>query len=319
MIILAAALILLFAIAANFSLIRTLFCNLTAPKLSLDDSADWAGGRSEHLVYGDSDSQYIDLYIPSDAENPPLFVLVHGGGFILNDAHSHQAQFMYRYFRDNGYACATVNYRLASEAPFPAACEDVHNAVVFLSDHAEQYGYQADRIAIWGESAGAYLAAREALTERDASIKALVGYYGIYDFSTAEEQFTAQGIPKFIRSIANSWISGQSEEYDSPEEYWVRKASSDWTDKDIADYSVLNIAEQPASGSDLQIWLLHGLTDITVPHMQSVNLAEALRQSCGEENVRLDLLDGYIHGDDRFYTDGMLHEVDLFLREAFTD
>ena len=53
--------------------------------------------------------------------------------------------------------------------------------------------------------------------------------------------------------------------------------------------------------------------------MQSVNLAEALRQSCGEENVRLDLLDGYIHGDDRFYTDGMLHEVDLFLREAFTD
>ena len=55
------------------------------------------------------------------------------GGFVYNDSQSRQAQLMYRYFRDHGYACASVNYRLAQEAAFPAGVEDVKSAIRFSS------------------------------------------------------------------------------------------------------------------------------------------------------------------------------------------
>ena len=306
-------------IAVNFSLVRILCCNMFAPKIKMDESTAWAGGVSEHLLYGESESQYVDLYVPDGTEQPPLFVLVHGGGFVANDAHSRQAQFMYRYFRDHGFACATVNYRLAGEAPFPAACEDVHAAVVLLAEKAEQYGYNADRIAIWGESAGAYLATREALTETDANIAALVSYYGCYDFLAAEDQFINQGfpgIPKWIRKIANNWLSGTCGGYSAPEEYWLRKEFAEWTEEDIEAASVQYIAEKEAANPELKVYIIHGLADITVPYAQSVNLAEALRQRYGEENVTFRLVDGFIHGDDRLYADEQLQEVAQFIENA---
>ena len=138
--------------------------NLTAKKLSLDASTDWSGGESYLKVpyASDSESQYLDLYVPSNVENPELYVIVHGGGFITGDSQTRQAQFMYRYFRDHGYACATVNYRLAQEAPFPAGLEDVKAAVRFLRSHAEEYGYSTDHVSIFGESAGGYLASMTA-------------------------------------------------------------------------------------------------------------------------------------------------------------
>ena len=113
---------------------RVVFHNLFAATEKLDDSTEWSGGTSyEKLAYSDvSENDYMNLYVP-DAEEPmPLMVLVHGGGFVYNDCESRQAQFMYRYFRDHGYACASVNYRLAQEASFPAALEDVKAAVRFL-------------------------------------------------------------------------------------------------------------------------------------------------------------------------------------------
>ena len=118
-VLLALLLILALALVVNRYTVRQVWCNLTSPTLKLDESTDWAGGRTwEHLAYAsDSEAQYVDLYVPDTPEQPaPLFVLIHGGGFIANDAQSRQAQFLYRYFRDHGFACASVNYRLSAEA-----------------------------------------------------------------------------------------------------------------------------------------------------------------------------------------------------------
>ena len=92
---------------------------------------EWTGGKSyKNVQYSEvSASDYLNLYVPDDDNPPPLLVLVHGGGFVTNDCESRQAQLMYQYFRDHGWACATVNYRLAQEAFFPAAVEDVKCAV----------------------------------------------------------------------------------------------------------------------------------------------------------------------------------------------
>ncbi|MBQ1922747.1 MAG: alpha/beta hydrolase [Lachnospiraceae bacterium] len=121
-----------------------------SPTLPLDESEEWKGGRSfEGLVYAeDSEAQYIDLYVPESDAPMPLFVMIHGGGFAFNDAQSRQARFMYRYFRDHGFACASVNYRLSPEAAYPAAVCDVKAAVRFLCHNAGEYGFDADRIAV---------------------------------------------------------------------------------------------------------------------------------------------------------------------------
>lgn len=303
----------LFAIVANLGLLQILACNMTAPKLKLDESFSWRNGSYERIFYGESDAQFIDLYVPADTVNPRLFVLVHGGGFVMNDAQSRQAQFMYRFFREKGYACASVNYRLADEAPFPAACDDVHNAVVFLSQNAQEYGYDASNIAIWGESAGGYLATREALTETDAPITTLVSYYGCYELAVMGAQFEQQGISRFIRTVSSFWTAGKLNGYSSCEEFWMRKAYKDWTDEDRNAASVLAIAERGPANRSLDVMLVHGTADITVPMQQSVNLAEALRAFYGSEHVNFITVENCIHADDRLYSDEILTTVESFL------
>lgn len=315
-ILIAIILVLAVVLGLNHRLVWTLWNNLFAPKIELDTSESWQGGSFERVSYGASDAQYIDLYIPEDTEKPQLFVMIHGGGFIMNDAQSRQAQFYYRYFRDHGFACASVNYRLADESPFPAACEDVSAAVNYLADNAEKYGYNADKIAVWGESAGGHLAAREALTETGANIAVLVSYYGAYDLRAAEEQFIAQGVPKWVRDIANSWTNGHLVGYDSCEEYWLRKNYADWTQDDVLAASVQNIAENTAANPSLKTLLVVGNADITVPTQQTLNMEKALTARYGAENVRLDVFDGAIHADDRMYTDEYLAKVESFIREA---
>ena len=65
--------------------------------------------------------------------------------------------------------------------------------------------------------------------------------------------------------------------------------------------------------ADEQRIVVHGLSDITVPYTQSVDLAEALAVRYGEENVTLTLVDNTIHADDRLYTDEFLSGVAAFI------
>ena len=291
-------------------------CNLFQPALPLDENAEWTGGTYNRVYYGESEAQYADLYVPNTDEPSPLFVLVHGGGFVSNDAQSRQAQFMYRYFRDHGYACASVNYRLAAEAPFPAAIEDVGAAVKYLGQHAGEFGYNAEKVAIWGESAGGYLAAYEAISETEVNIAALVDFYGCTDFLTMEEQFEALGIPKLVRTIANSWAVGALEGFSSCEEYWLRKPYAEWSEELKKTASVVWQAEHNAKNPSLRSLIYHGDADMTVPDAQSAALFSALKHACGEGNVKYERFHGYMHAADRFYSDERLSEVESFIREV---
>ncbi len=326
------ALFLLLALLANRYTVRQIWCNLTSPTLKLDESADWAGGASyERVPYAsDSEAQYFDLYVPDTAERAPLLVLVHGGGFAFNDSQSRQAQFMYRYFRDHGFACASVNYRLSGEAPYPAACEDVKAAVRFLAHNADSYGYDAQRIAIWGESAGGYLACMTALSAPDAycdtlclgetaenrfpmpAFDALVDYYGCEDFESLRTQFEEEGLLPWVPKLANSWANEVLRDYDSLEEYWLRVPHSDWGERELVEASVLRRAErQENENPRLRTLIVHGDADITVSQLQSLTLFSVLRAQGAD--VQLRLVPRCKHADDRLFTDEMLAETADFL------
>ena len=328
----------------NYKASYAVFRNLTARRLKLDENAFWDGTVRERVPYAnDSESQYLDLYIPetgSDQEKPRLFVMVHGGGFIANDSQSRQPVFMYQYFRDRGYACASVNYRLAQEAPFPAGLEDVKAAVRFLQSRAEEYGYDASRTVIWGESAGGYLAVTEAFSnekefmgvrylgqdEDEAAgkfytgeVAVLVDYYGAVDLGTTWGEggdWKELGIPRAVIDIANSWIDKSAlEGYSSVEAYWLRKEIDEMSEEERNAFDPhWYLDENLSPESRPAVLIVHGDCDITVPYLQSKRLYDHLVRKIGEERTEFLLVPGMGHAADMLYSDEMLAKVDAFIQ-----
>ncbi len=324
--------------------VHMVFKNLTAYRINMDESSDWSGGASYlNVPYAsDSDSQYLDLYVPYTKENEPipqLFVLVHGGGFITNDSQSRQAQLMYRYFRDNGYACATINYRLAQEEPFPGALCDVKAAVRFLKAHADEYGYDAEHIAIWGESAGGYLAVAASVTndnefmdveyigqkeyeekageELSAKVDICVDYYGAVELTDKSDDWKTLGVPKFVVNIANSWLhTDVMEGYSDVESFWLRKETAQMSEEEKAYSDIYTyVAENISKDFGVKFWIAHGDCDITVPILQSERFYNTVKELLGEGNVFYRVVEGSGHAGDIMYSDEELSGLKIFLDE----
>jgi acetyl esterase/lipase len=95
----------------------------------------------------------------------------------------------------HGYAVAAIDYRLGSEALFPAQIDDVKAAVRWLRTHAGHYGLDPSRFGAWGASSGGHLAALAGLTgavaalgddgapaEPPSGVRAVVDFFGPTDF-----------------------------------------------------------------------------------------------------------------------------------------
>ncbi len=314
-----------------------MFYNLTAKTYELDESTDWSGGQTYLKVpYAEaSDEEYVDIYVPDDVENPPLIVLVHGGGFITNDSQARQTQWMYRYFRDHGYACASINYRLADEAEFPGALEDVKACIRFLKANADTYGFDAERVAIFGESAGAYLAIMATVTNDEqfsdlkfigeddlettysAEVNVLVDFYGTAEMGQYAEYWEELGYPTIMIEIANSWIRGEAiHGYETSHSWWIRKNESELSEEERAYYSAYTYMEENISAdSDLAVWISHGDADITVPIQCSEKLYGVMSSVLGEDRTMLNIVPHAGHAGDSMYTDEELAKIEAFLAE----
>ena len=113
--------------------------------------------------------QSLDLYVPdrtSGCDRPtPLVVYVHGGAFAAGDK-ANKVGDKVRLFTGEGWAFASLNYRLVGKpgagptrGVYPAAEQDVADAVAYLADHAEDYDLDPTHVTLLGHSAGALLVA----------------------------------------------------------------------------------------------------------------------------------------------------------------
>jgi len=106
---------------------------------------------------------------PSWAEPAPALIYYHGGGFTVGSVDTHDA--LCRMFaRDGKCTVLSVDYRLAPEHKFPTAVNDALDALVWLHAHAAEFGIDAGRLAVGGDSAGGTLATVCAVLARDAGI-----------------------------------------------------------------------------------------------------------------------------------------------------
>jgi acetyl esterase/lipase len=98
------------------------------------------------------------LYLPGKEPAYPLFVLLHGGGWVIGDLDT--ADNLARFIcRRAEMAVLSVDYRLAPEHIFPAAVEDAYAAVAWAVEHAAELSADPRRVLVGGDSAGGNLAA----------------------------------------------------------------------------------------------------------------------------------------------------------------
>ncbi len=212
--------------------------------------------------------QVLDLYLPARGRHLPLIIWVHGGAFRMG---SKEDGVPVTYLLD-GYAVASINYRLSQHALFPAQIEDCKAAVRWLRTRAAQYGLDPARFGAWGPSAGGHLVAMLGTTggvtqfdvgenvETSSRVQAVVDYFGPTDFL----QMDAHRVP-----------GGQV--HDAP-----NSPESQLVGGPIQEHAARVAAANPITyvGPDAPPFLIvHGELDPLVPHHQSELLVTALARA----------------------------------------
>ncbi len=257
----------------------------------------WIKRKFLDVSYGPHPEETMDIYLPNEGEGPfPVIIMIHGGGWCDGDK---------TYWEPNGgiksvaygFAVASINYRLGPEHPHPAQIQDVKAAIRFVRANAGQYGFDPNRIATWGGSAGGHLAALAGtapnipeLTDRslgnpdtDESVQAVVDWYGPIWIDRFAKDFETLGVitdEAQMPTSRNDRLCGLLQ--CTPEEIPERA-----------------VGFSPASyiTKDCPPFLIqHGTADPVVPYLQSVDFDKALSAVIGEEKVTLDLVHGQGHG-----------------------
>ena len=151
----------------------------------------------------------LDLYQPQNKTTPrPVLIFIHGGNWVGGDSR-HDSPFgdfpgVLASIAARGYVVASVNYRLANEAHFPAALQDIKTAIRYLRAHAGDYNLDGTRFAAWGVSAGGHLAAMTGVscgvatlepptpngtTPPSDCVQAVIDWCGLIDLETIYTDF----------------------------------------------------------------------------------------------------------------------------------
>ena len=153
------------------------------------------------LKYADeSENQILDIFYPEDGEGPyPLVIVFHGGAFAAGHKRTHYIKSMCLPITQ-GYAVATVEYRLYHEEKWPAQLIDGKAAIRYLRANAKELNLDPDRFAVWGNSAGGTVTQLLAVTgdEEDmddlsvgvkasSKVNCAIAWYTISELCSAEQ------------------------------------------------------------------------------------------------------------------------------------
>lgn len=209
----------------------------------------------------------LDVYIPAGRANDrPLLVWIHGGGWAIGDKRG--VQFKPRWANDNGWVFVSVNYRLSPDVLYPAHAEDVSAAIAYTIEHARRWGADPSRVVVMGHSAGAQLAAIVGCEE------SLLGAHGLEPSDLSGVVLldgAGYGLPDQMRSPL---LTGRTREM-------FEQAFGD----DPGVWEIASPILQAAPGDDLPPLLAVHAGQRVRSRTQSIALARAWRASGAEARV----------------------------------
>lgn len=270
------------------------------------------------IAYADrAPAQRLDIYWPTTGNGPfPVIVAIHGGAFMGGDKRDVQLEPMLAGLA-RGFAVVSINYRMSGEARFPALVHDVKAAIRWVRANAANFLLDPARVAVWGGSAGGYLALMAGVSadvaalddptlgnaEFPCHVQAVVDWFGPTDFLKMDAQLAESGMappPEFAHSGANS-----------PESLLLGR-----TITAVPDLVAAANPETYLHAGAPPFFIQHGDRDDTVPHQQSVHFAAKARALLGGDKVTLELLPGARHADPAFATPQNVQKVLAFLAQT---
>lgn len=105
-----------------------------------------------------ADSIPVLIFNPSHANNLPILINYHGGGFFLPLLQGLEHS-LWQDAKTYAAIVFAIDYRVAPENKFPAAVNDSYNAFKWIAQHGKEFGGDTGSIALMGNSAGANLVA----------------------------------------------------------------------------------------------------------------------------------------------------------------
>jgi acetyl esterase/lipase len=154
----------------------------------------------------------LDVYRDkTDRTNRPVFLYIHGGGWVMGDKREQGIPLLHHMARA-GWLGFTVNYRLSPGVALRDQLADVKAGLVWIREHAEEYGGDPSFVAVSGGSAGGNLAALVGLTENDpryqpgfededTSVQITAPTYGIYDVTDRMGAQTPRFVPMLMEPL----------------------------------------------------------------------------------------------------------------------
>jgi len=129
----------------------------------------------------------LDIHVPDGPGPFPAAIVVHGGGFDQGTKRSYVGPLL-EVLTKAKFAWFSIDYRLAPAYRFPQPVEDVNHAIRWVKKNAASYRVDAGKIALIGESAGAYLITYAATHETpETKLAATVDFYGPTDYARLAE------------------------------------------------------------------------------------------------------------------------------------
>ena len=236
------------------------------------------------VYYSPSRELFADVYLPGGLQEPCAAIIwVHGGGWRSGDRHL--APDLRRFYAERGYAMVSIDYRLSSEATFPAPVQDLKTSVRWLKQSADSFGIDPKRIALWGSSAGAHLAALAAASgtgrfegseylDQSSSVAGVVAGYAPVDFLQMDAHRDPKGTPSEDLESVQLPPGSLSTNPDSMESLFLGVPIQMCPER-VQEANPITYVE---SGLP-PFLLLHGTSDTVVPVHQSLLLFEALART----------------------------------------
>ena len=245
--------------------------------------------------------QFLDLHLPNGRPRAPLIVWVHGGAWRSGS----RKEMPLGKLVEAGYAVASVEYRLSTEAKFPAQIHNLKAAIRFLRRHGGEWNLPAKKILIAGDSAGGHLAALVGVSNGHSELEGDIG-------SDRGQSSDVQGIISFYGGANLTTILKQS----TPHGLSVRVPALDLLlgaqPDDVPALAKLASPVFHVDKNDPPLLLLHGDQDLQMPVNQALELAGAYQNV--NAPVQLEIVPGAAHGGAIFYDEKRMAIVRKFLR-----